>query len=301
MPIRIDRAGQALPVLAIVGSIVSLCIGASLARALFPVAGVAGTTAYRVGFAALMLLALWRPWRIRAGAAHWRTTCLFGLVLGAMNLSFYTSLGTLPLGVAIALEFVGPLAVSIAGSRRPLDFVWIGCAVLGMVLLLPMWQFSAGLDPAGVAFALLAGGFWAAYILLGRRIGQAWPGPSLLIAYSTCIAHGIDMATSMTHQADAVASAHWPLFRFRPDEPTPLKLDSKAPTKPVREFMDAETRFSMLKRSDPKRAEALAALAQADADERWRFLSGLAGLERTSPPADLPAPPPEPAPDKEEQ
>lgn len=191
MPIRIDRDaaaladGTALPMLAILGSIVSLCVGASLARTLFPSAGVAGTTAYRTGFAALMLLALWRPWRVRAGAAHWRRVALFGLVLGAMNLTFYAALRTVPLGVAIALEFVGPLAVSIAGSRRPVDFAWIGCAVLGVGLLLPLWQFSAGLDPLGVMFALLAGGCWAAYILLGRRLGRTHPGPSLAIGMST--------------------------------------------------------------------------------------------------------------------
>ncbi len=113
---------------------------------------------------------------------------------------------------------------------------------------------------------------------------QAWEGPSLLIAYSTCIAHGIDMATSMSHQADAVASAYWPLYRFRPDtagEGHPLHLDSKAPTKPVTDFMRGETRFSMLTRSDPQRAAELAALAQSDADERWRYYSQLAGMERT--------------------
>ncbi len=112
----------------------------------------------------------------------------------------------------------------------------------------------------------------------------AWPGPSLLIAYSTCIAHGIDMATSMTHQADAVASGYWPLYRYRPaTEPHahPMSLDSKAPTMPVRDFMMAETRFAMLARSHPQRAEALARLAQRDVDERWRYYSQLAGVERT--------------------
>ncbi len=111
----------------------------------------------------------------------------------------------------------------------------------------------------------------------------AWPGPSLLIAYSTCIAHGIDMETSMTHQGDAVASGYWPLYRFRPgtDEHThPMSLDSKAPTKPVKDYMMAETRFSMLARSNPERAEMLARLAQQDVDERWRYYSQLAGVER---------------------
>ncbi len=115
---------------------------------------------------------------------------------------------------------------------------------------------------------------------------QAWDGPSILIAYSTCIAHGIEMSTSMSHQKEAVSSGYWPLFRFRPSEDehsTPLHLDSKAPTTPVRDFMMAETRFSMLTRSDPERAKHLMGLAQADADERWHFYSQAAGLERTVP------------------
>jgi pyruvate-ferredoxin/flavodoxin oxidoreductase len=113
---------------------------------------------------------------------------------------------------------------------------------------------------------------------------QAWPGPSLLIAYSTCIAHGIDMATSMSHQSEAVASGYWPLYRYRPGtEGSPLHLDSKAPTLPVRDFMMNETRFSMLARANPARAEQLALLAQADADERWHYYSQLAGLVRALP------------------
>ena len=115
---------------------------------------------------------------------------------------------------------------------------------------------------------------------------QAWDGPSILIAYSTCIAHGIEMSTSMSHQKEAVSSGYWPLYRFRPseDEHTePLHLDSKAPTTPVKDFMMAETRFSMLTRSDPERAKHLMALAQADADERWHYYSQAAGLERSVP------------------
>jgi pyruvate-ferredoxin/flavodoxin oxidoreductase len=119
---------------------------------------------------------------------------------------------------------------------------------------------------------------------------QAWPGPSIVLAYSTCIAHGIEMSTSMSHQKDAVASGYWPLYRFRPSEQDsghPLKLDSRKPSIPVATFTQAETRFSMLARSDPERAKHLTALAQADADERWRYYSQLAGLERTVPHEEL--------------
>jgi pyruvate-ferredoxin/flavodoxin oxidoreductase len=107
---------------------------------------------------------------------------------------------------------------------------------------------------------------------------EAWPGPSLVIAYSTCIAHGIEMATSMTHQKVAVASGHWPLYRYHPS-PEPgaraFRLDSRPPTVPLADFAHAETRFSALERSDPERAKRLLELAQEDVDRRWRELDRL--------------------------
>jgi len=122
---------------------------------------------------------------------------------------------------------------------------------------------------------------------------DAWPGPSLVIAYSTCIAHGIDMSKSMSHQKDAVKSGYWPLYRFQPSEiedGQPFKLDSKKPTIPVRDFVATETRFAILHRTHPERAAELAELAQADADERWRYYEQLAGMHRTVPTAHGPVP-----------
>jgi pyruvate-ferredoxin/flavodoxin oxidoreductase len=115
---------------------------------------------------------------------------------------------------------------------------------------------------------------------------DAWPGPSLVIAYSTCIAHGIDMSKSMTHQKDAVRSAYWPLYRFHPsatDDGQPFQLDSKPPSIAVADFVETETRFAILKRTDPARAQELAALLQADVDERWRYYDQLAAMHRTVP------------------
>jgi len=115
---------------------------------------------------------------------------------------------------------------------------------------------------------------------------DAWPGPSLVIAYSTCIAHGIDMSKSMTHQKDAVKSGYWPLYRFHPSEiegGKPFKLDSNAPSIPISDFVATEARFAVLQRTHPERAAELAELAQADADERWRYYEQLAGIERTVP------------------
>ena len=118
---------------------------------------------------------------------------------------------------------------------------------------------------------------------------DAWPGPSLVIAYSTCIAHGIDMSKSMTHQKDAVKSGYWPLYRFHPseiDDGQPFKLDSKAPSIPVRDFVATEARYAILERTDPARARELSRLLQSDIDERWRYYEQLAAMHRTVPHAD---------------
>ena len=113
---------------------------------------------------------------------------------------------------------------------------------------------------------------------------DAWPGPSLVIGYSARIAHGIDMAASMAHQRDAVRSGFWPLWRYHPGmdpHQHPFQLDSRAPSLPLREFAVSEARFAMLMRSDPTAAERLLALAESDANERWRYYTQLAGVERT--------------------
>jgi pyruvate-ferredoxin/flavodoxin oxidoreductase len=114
---------------------------------------------------------------------------------------------------------------------------------------------------------------------------DAWPGPSLVIAYSTCIAHGIDMSKSMSHQKDAVKSGYWPLYRFQPTETAgqPFKLDSKAPSMSVRDFVAGETRFAILERSNPARAHEMSNLLQADIDERWRYYDQLAAISRSVP------------------
>jgi pyruvate-ferredoxin/flavodoxin oxidoreductase len=122
---------------------------------------------------------------------------------------------------------------------------------------------------------------------------DAWPGPSLVIAYSTCIAHGIDMSKSMSHQKDAVKSGYWPLYRFQPSEIVdghPFKLDSHTPSVPVRDFVATEARFAILARTDPVRARHLGELLQADADERWRYYEQLAAMHRTVPKAHEPDP-----------
>jgi pyruvate-ferredoxin/flavodoxin oxidoreductase len=113
---------------------------------------------------------------------------------------------------------------------------------------------------------------------------EAWPGPSLVIAYSTCIAHGIDMSRSLSHQKEAVKSGYWPLYRFHPTEAEhgiPFKLDSQPPSIPVADFVASEARFGVLTRTDPERARRLIQLAQEDVDERWRYYTQLGHIERT--------------------
>jgi inner membrane transporter RhtA len=141
----------------------------------------------RVGFAALVLLALWRPrlgGHARGGHARggYLVAGAFGLVLAAMNLTLYLALDRIPLGVAVTLEFVGPLGVAVAGSRRLLDLAWAALAATGILLLAPLNVLGeSDLDPVGVALALLAGCFWASYILLSARTGSAFPGRTGLV------------------------------------------------------------------------------------------------------------------------
>jgi inner membrane transporter RhtA len=150
--------------------------GAALAKNLFPLVGSSGATALRTGLAALMLFAVWRPWRVRCTLAQARTIVLYGMSMGLMNLCFYSALKTIPLGVAVALEFTGPLAVAVAASRRPLDYLWIAMALAGLLALLPLHAGAQHLDPLGIALALGAGACWALYIVFGRKAGAAHGG-----------------------------------------------------------------------------------------------------------------------------
>ena len=158
----------------VLGGVVSVQLGAAFATTLFDELGPAGTVLLRIAFAALLLLAIWRPpFRLGEGAAR-RDVVLLGLALAGMNLSFYLALDRIPLGIAVTLEFVGPLGVAIAGSRQRLDLLWVGLAAAGLLLLSPVPGSS--LDALGVGMALLAGCFWGAYIVLTARVGRAIAG-----------------------------------------------------------------------------------------------------------------------------
>lgn len=130
----------------------------------------------RLLFAALILLCLFRPWRTPLNRAQKWAMVFYGVSLGGMNLLFYMSLQRIPLGVAVAFEFTGPLTLAILSSRRALDILWVGFAILGIVLLSPLNHMASGLDPIGIVFALSAGFCWALYILFGQRAGYGIPG-----------------------------------------------------------------------------------------------------------------------------
>ncbi|KQW73239.1 hypothetical protein ASE17_09885 [Phenylobacterium sp. Root77] len=173
------------PYAALIGAIVSLCVGTSFAKQLFPLVGAQGATAYRVGFSALLLCLIWRPWRTKLSRDDLMRLALYGAVLGLMNLSFYMAIRTIPLGLAIAIEFIGPLSLALIHSRRLIHFLWIGLAGLGLLLLLPLRDASHALDPVGVAFAGAAAVFWALYIILGKRTGHLPAGQSVALGMST--------------------------------------------------------------------------------------------------------------------
>jgi inner membrane transporter RhtA len=153
-------------------------VGATVARHLFAALGPTATVFLRVAFGGLILLAIARPRWPRLAPAHWRSIVLFGLIIAAMNLCFYQSIARIPLGIAVTIEFIGPLGVAIIGSRKPLDFGWAIMAALGVALLSVTGGSVSGL---GILFALGAGAGWASYIVLGQRVGRMVPGSDGLV------------------------------------------------------------------------------------------------------------------------
>jgi inner membrane transporter RhtA len=177
-----DRSRGVPPTVLVFFGIVSAQLGAAIAKSLFDTLGPGGTVFMRIAFAALVLLLLVRPTLRGHDRAGYLVATVFGLALAGMNLSLYLAIDRIPLGVAVTLEFIGPLGVAVAGSRRLLDLLWVVLAASGILLLAPLGAFGGtDLDPVGVAFALLAGCLWASYILLSARTGSVFPGGTGLV------------------------------------------------------------------------------------------------------------------------
>jgi inner membrane transporter RhtA len=163
----------------VLGAILSVQLGAAFAKRLFADLGVDGTVLVRMASGALLLAVSVRPRRLRLPAGQLWLVATFAVTLAAMNLCFYASIDRIPLAVAVTVEFVGPLGVAVAGSRRPLHLLWVVLAATGVVLL--TGGLAGGLDPAGVLLAFAAGCCWAGYILLSQRVGRAVPGATGLV------------------------------------------------------------------------------------------------------------------------
>jgi len=158
----------------VLGAIFSIQIGAAVATSLFPEIGAAGVVFMRAIVSAVLLAAIWRP-GIETVRENPRLLLVFGVALAGMNLCFYEAIDRIPLGTAVTLEFIGPLTVALITSRRRRDWIWAGLAAVG-ILLLTGGVGGESLDPVGVALALAAGFFWGSYVLLGKRMGQAFSG-----------------------------------------------------------------------------------------------------------------------------
>lgn len=158
------------PVPAVLLAIISVQCGAAIAKTLFPTIGSAGTASMRIGISAIILFLAYQPNLKNITPQQWKLVIPYGLSLGAMNLIYYIAIERIPIGLAVTLEFVGPLLLAIAGSKRLVDYCWVLLAAIGILLIAP-WK-NDGLDPVGIICALLAGAFWSAYIVLGGKVSK---------------------------------------------------------------------------------------------------------------------------------
>ena len=201
-PSNSDSRTRIVAIVALFAAMASFQAGASIAKTLIPRIGAPGTAALRVGLGALIVAIVQRPWRVMPKS--WKWIAIYGLSLGTMNLVFYMSLRTIPLGIAVALEFTGPLAVAAFSSRRVSHFVWLSLAVVGLLFLLPLNLTESRIDPVGAAFALAAGACWAIYIVFGQRAGVSH-GPTASawgMLIGSCVAVPIGVASAGTKLLD---------------------------------------------------------------------------------------------------
>jgi len=194
------------PFALVLAGIASVQFGAALARTMFDDLGAAGTSLIRVFFAAVVLMLVFRPDPRRYDLNALRWVLVFGVTLGLMNLTFYLALGRLDLGVAVTIEFIGPLAVAVFGSRRRLDLVWAALAAVGIVLLAN--PGGASLDTLRLVYILIAAACWAAYILIAKRAGRLFPGADG-VAMAMVIAVLIPLVPGIAEAGTTLLEPQW--------------------------------------------------------------------------------------------
>lgn len=179
-----------LGILAILASILSVNAGAAFAKHLFPLVGAAGMTTLRISFAALILVLFCRPWRASISLKQAKSIIVYGVILGCMNLLIYQAFARIPIGIALAIEILGPLGVVLASARRVVDFVWFGLALTGLGLFLPFQTTETALDMVGIFFAMAAALSWALYIIVSKKLSSASTlnTVALGMVVATCVA-----------------------------------------------------------------------------------------------------------------
>lgn len=170
------RRSSAFSITTLLAAMISIQVGASFGKQLFPMVGAAGATTLRLFFASIILLAVFRPWRASYEKKQIATILAYGICLGTMNLLFYLALVRIPLGIAVALEFTGPLTLALVFSRRRLDVLWVLLAVIGVVLVVPATASAKPVMLDGILLALAAGACWAGYIFFGQKAGRGGHG-----------------------------------------------------------------------------------------------------------------------------
>lgn len=216
----------------------SVQAGGSIAKMLFPLVGSEGATSLRMTIGAIALAIVLKPWRLSVASRNIIPLFIYGIVLGGMNFLFYRSIQTLPLGVAVAFEFTGPLAVALFASRKLIDLLWVGFAVTGLVMLFPTGVNASSIDVAGTCYALGAGFCWAIYILEGKKIGMSNGAGS--VAFGCVIAAIIYAPIGFIHAGTSIFS--WQVLPLALgvgllSTALPYALEMKALTKlPARTF-----------------------------------------------------------------
>jgi inner membrane transporter RhtA len=195
LDLKKNHSSLLLPIALLLVAMLSLQGAASLAKSMFSTVGASGMVAVRLGLSTLMLSILFRPWRLRFNRQQGKALIIYGIALGGMNYLFYLALRTIPLGIGVALEFLGPLTLALVNSRRLLDLIWIAIIILGLMLLLPLKTNLQQLDPFGAALAIGAGICWAIYILAGQKAGAEHGAAT--VAIGTLIASIIFVPTGL--------------------------------------------------------------------------------------------------------